>query len=473
MPSRLCSCSSTMRSLRVSFVLFLAGFMVETDVSLAAAATNPQLFDCISSWLREVPVSVIVNSPLMNAVLHGVTDDKSLLAAADCLGIICRETKDVDDNLETIQALLPKVLQLRPRIQALVDDEDSEGFKAITKVFADAGESWVLIIARQPQAFRPLVESLLECCARDKERDVIGYTFSFWYELKQYLTLDHYMEARVQLLDVYAQLVDIMLKQLEYPHSDNPNELDLFDGDREQEERFREFRHHMGDTLKDSCEVMGVAACLTKVHDAIKLWQEKYGSQATPTAVPHWQSLEAPLFAMRAMGRMVESTDSSVLPQIFPLLVQIPISNEKLRFAAIMVFGRYTEWTAAHPEFLESQFSYIVASFQTDSQEILRAAAQAFMYFCVDCKQLLSPQVIQLQSFYDQILDKLPVSSKEEVTEGVAYVLSVQKTEDLYKLLKLYCDPLVQRLMAKANSATENKSKLDLAGMSISTQKLH
>ncbi|KAH6634540.1 armadillo-type protein [Chaetomium sp. MPI-SDFR-AT-0129] len=431
--------------------------------SSPAAATNPQLFDCISSWLREVPVSVIVNSPLMDAVLHGVTDDKSLLAAADCLGIICRETKDVDDNLETIQALLPKVLQLRPRIQALVDDDDSEGFKAITRVFADAGESWVLIIARQPQHFRPLVECLLECCARDKEKDVIGYTFSFWYELKQYLTLDHYMEARVQLLDVYAQLVDIMLKQLEYPFSDNPNELDLFDGDREQEEKFREFRHHMGDTLKDSCEVMGVAACLTKVHDAIKVWQEKYGNQATPTSVPHWQSLEAPLFAMRAMGRMVESNDSSVLPQIFPLLVQIPISNEKLRFAAIMVFGRYTEWTAAHPEFLEPQFQYIVSSFQADSQEILRAAAQAFMYFCVDCKHLLGSQVVQLQAFYDQILDKLPVSSKEEVTEGVAYVVGVQKTEDLLKLLKLYCDPLVRRLMAKADIATENKAKLDLA----------
>jgi transportin-3 len=404
----------------------------------------------------------------MNAVLHGMTDDKSLLAAADCLGIICRETKDIDDNLETIQKLLPKVLELRPRIQALVDEDDTEGFKAITKVFADAGESWVLIIARQPQHFRPLVECLLECCARDKEKDVIAYTFSFWYELKQYLTLDHYMEARVQLIDVYAQLVDIMLKQLEYPASDDPNDLDLFDGDREQEEKFREFRHHMGDTLKDSCEVMGVAACLSKVHDAIKLWQEKYGSQASQTSVPHWQSLEAPLFAMRAMGRMVESHDSSVLPQIFPLLVQIPISNEKLRFAAIMVFGRYTEWTAAHPEFLEPQFQYIVSSFQTDSQEILRAAAQAFMYFCVDCKQLLGSQVIQLQAFYDQILDKLPVSSKEEITEGVAYVVGVQKTEDLYKLLKLYCDPLVQRLMVKANTATENKAKLDLAGESAS-----
>ncbi|KAK4459872.1 armadillo-type protein [Cladorrhinum samala] len=427
------------------------------------AATNPQLFDCISSWLREVPVSVVVNSPLMNAVLHGVTDDNSLLAAADCLGIICRETKDVDDNLETIQALLPKIIALRPRIQTLVDEDDTEGFKAITRVFAEAGESWVLLIAREPRHFQPLVDCLLECCARDKEKDVLHYTFNFWYELKQYLTLDHYMEARVALVDVFAQLVDILLRQLEYPPSDNPNELDLFDGDREQEEKFREFRHHMGDTLKDSCEVMGVSACLTKVYDAIKVWQEKYGALASPTSVPHWQSLEAPLFAMRAMGRMVEKSDSAVLPQIFPLLVQIPVSNEKLRFAAIMVFGRYTEWTAAHPEFLEPQFQYVVSSFQTESQEILRAAAQSFKYFCVDCKSLLGSQVTQLQVFYDQILDKLPDPSKEEITEGVANVVGVQKTEDLYRLLKLYCDPLVSRLMVKANNATDDKSKVDLA----------
>ncbi|KAK4226777.1 armadillo-type protein [Podospora fimiseda] len=427
------------------------------------AVTNPQLFDCISSWLREVPVSVVVNSPLMNAVLHGMSDDKSLLAAADCLGIICRETKDVDDNLDTIQVLLPKIIALRPRIQALVEEEDTESFKAITRVFAEAGESWTLLIAREPRHFQPLVDCLLECCARDKDKDVLHYTFNFWYELKQYLTLDHYMEARVSLVDVFAQLVDILLKQLEYPPSDDPNELDLFDGDREQEEKFREFRHHMGDTLKDSCEVMGVSACLTKVYDAIKIWQEKYGALATPTSVPHWQSLEAPLFAMRAMGRMVDKGDSAVLPQIFPLLVQIPVSNEKLRFAAIMVFGRYTEWTAAHPEFLEPQFQYIVASFQSDSQEILRAAAQSFKYFCVDCKGLLGPQVQQLQVFYDGILDKLPDPSKEEITEGVANVVGVQSPDQLYALLKLYCDPLVKRLMMKANTATDDKSKVDLA----------
>ncbi|KAK1752159.1 armadillo-type protein [Echria macrotheca] len=439
--------------------------------SSPAAAANPQLFECITSWLREVPVSVVATSPLLDAVMNGLAHENSLQAAAECLGVMCRETKDVDESIETIKVLLPRILELRPRIRALVEEEDIEGFKAITKVFAEAGDSWTLLVARSPQELRPLVDALLECCARDKDRDVIHFTFTFWYELKQYLTLEHYMEARLQLRDVFAKLVHILLKHLEYPQSDDPNEIDLFDGDREQEEKFREFRHLMGDTLKDSCEVMGVSECLTIVLDAIKKWRLEYGSRATANSVPHWQSLEAPVFAMRAMGRMVDKDESTVLPQIMPLLVQIPINNEKLRFAAIMTFGRYTEWTAAHPEFLEPQFQYIIASFQTESQEILRAAAQAFKYFCVDCKDLLGSQVTELQVFYDQILDKLPESSKEEVTEGVATVVGAQKAEDAYRLLKLYCDPLVQRLMAKANkaadekanNAADDKAKLDLA----------
>lgn len=370
----------------------------------------------------------------------------------------------MDDNIDAIKVLLPLVVEQRPRIQKAVDEEDIEAFKALTRLFSDAGDAWVVLVAREPQHFRPLVDAILECAARDKDRDAIEYTFGFWYELKQLIVLDRYAQSRAQMVDVYSKLVDVLMKLLQYPESETGNELDLFDGDREQEEKFREFRHHMGDTLKDCCEVMGTPECLAKVLDAIKLWMQKYGSQATQTSVPHWQELESPLFSMRAMGRMVDTEESVVLPQLMPLLVQIP-SHEKLRFAAIMVFGRYTEWTAKHPEFLESQFTYIVSSFQADSKEIVRAAAQAIKFFCTDCKNLLGNQVIQLQSFYDQVLDKLPPSSQEEITEGVANVVGVQKVEDIYKLLKLYCDPLVARLMVKANKATTEEGKIEVAGM--------
>ncbi|KAK3180450.1 Nuclear import receptor [Lecanicillium sp. MT-2017a] len=430
--------------------------------SSPASSRNPQLMECITSWLREVPVDTIVNSPLLEVIFNGLTADECSQEASECLCVMLRETRDVDETQETIQLLFPRVVALRPRIATVAEEEDTEALKALTKVLATAAESWSVAIARQPAHFRPLVEAVLECAARDKDKDVIEHTFFFWYDLKQYLVLERYIQSRLELVDIYSKLVDIMLTHLQYPEPDSGNENDLFDGDREQEEKFREFRHQMGDTLKDACEVMGVTECLTKVLHAIQVWMQKYASHVTDAQVPHWQELEAPLFAMRALGRLVDKDEEIVLPQLMPLLVQIP-SHEKLKFATIMVLGRYTEWTAAHPEYLEAQFNYIVTSFQADSREIVRAAALAIKFFCTDCRHLLSSQAMQLQSFYDQVLDKLPNQSKEEVTDGVSSVVAVQPVDQTYHLLKAYCDPLIQRLMTMANHATDKDSKIALA----------
>jgi len=435
-----------------------------TKGSIDSAATNPQLLEVITSWLREVPVGDIVNSPLLNIIFNALDNDRSFEAATDCLVAIFKETRDVDEYLSTIQILLPRIIALRPRIQQAAEQEDTDLYKGITRIFAEAGEAWVVLIAREPTSFRPIVEAVLECAARDIDRDAIALTFIFWYELKLYLILERYIEARMQYVDIYSKLVDVMIKQLEYPSPDGANEADLFDGDREAEEKFREFRHHMGDVLKDCCEIMGVTECLSKVLVCIKTWMASYASQATENSVPHWQQLEAPLFSMRAMGRMVDKDEDIILPQIIPLIVQIP-NHEKLRFATIMVLGRYTEWTSNHPEFLEIQFTYIVSSFGTDSKEIVRAAAMAMKFFCSDCKHLLSGQVVQLQNFYDQTLDKLPGISQDELTEGVASVVAVQPPAQIYDLLKLYCDPLMARLMTKANLATDEDGKLAVAGL--------
>src|SRR5262249_40356982 len=156
----------------------------------------------------------------------------------------------------------PRVIALQPKISEVVEEMDTERYKALTKIFATASECWVIAIARQPAHFKPLVDAVLECAAKDKDKDVIEFTFNFWYDLKQYVVLDRYIESRVAMVDVYSKLVDILLSQLRFPQPDDGNESDLFDGDREQEEKFREFRHQMGDTLKDSCEVLGTTECL-------------------------------------------------------------------------------------------------------------------------------------------------------------------------------------------------------------------
>jgi transportin-3 len=436
--------------------------------ALASAASNPHLLDCISSWLREIPSADVVNSPLLDAVVHALSVESSFEAAVDCMCTIYRDTREVDESLEVIQLLYPRIVALTPKIAETAGNEDLEAYKGITRLFAEAAESWVVLIARLPVEFRSLVEAVLECCARDRDRDAFSLTFRFWYDFKQLLSLERYQTARLAYADVYSKLVDIMIKHLEYPTPVSGDEKDLFDGDREMEERYREFRHQIGDVLKDCCEVITVTECLGKAFDLIQHWIQTYGNQATNINVPHWQELEAPLFAMRAMGRMVSPEESIVMHQVIPLMVRIP-DHEKLRFQAIMALGRYTEWTAQHPEFLQSQLEFVIAGFSHHCGEVVRAAALAFRFFGTDCRKLLQGNVIQLQSFYSGVLNKLPYQSQEELTEGVACVISAVPKEKIYEVMKLYCDPIMDIIKTRASAAKgkpeDDPNKHAVAGM--------
>lgn len=430
--------------------------LVQYAQSSPQAAQNPQLLNCITSWMREIPLEHIINSPLLKVIMNALSAPEPFEAAVECLCTLIAETRDVDETMASIMVLYPQVISLRPLIAQAASEEDSEMYKGIAKIFAEAGESWVLLIARLPVDFRTLVESILETAALDTERDAISHTFKFWYDLKQYLTLEKYVQAKSLYMDVYAKLVDIMIGHLEYPKPESGDEKDLFEGDREQEEKFREFRHQMGDVLKDCCEVMGVSECLKKPYDLIQAWVQRFGAQATQqNMVPEWQKLEAPLFAVRAMGRMVPPEENVMLPRLIPLIVSIP-DQEKVRFQAVMALGRYTEWTAKHPEALRDQLDFIMTSFNHTTKDVVRAAALSFKFFCNDCAALLVPFIIQLQSFYVTQLNKLPMSSQEEITEGVASVVAKVPAEQTYDMLKLYCNPVLENLMLIAEQAKDD-----------------
>jgi transportin-3 len=364
--------------------------------------------------------------------------------------------------MPVIQTVYPRVISLRPKIREAAETEDPDLLRGVTRLFAEAAEAWVVLVARLPTEFRSLVEAVLECCAVDKEHEAISITFAFWYELKQYLELERYARAREEFAPLYSRLVDIMIQHLQFPSPEGDGE-DLFGGDREQEEKFREFRHAMGDVLKDCCAVIGVSECLGKAYSLIQNWVAKYGAQATRDRVPHWQELEAPLFSMRAMGRMVDAEESRVLPHVIPLIVQIP-DQEKIRFQAIMALGRYTEWTAQHPETLQDQLQYVISGFQHESQEVVQASALAFKFLGTDCQKLLGGHIQQLHTFYESVIDNLKPASQEEVTEGVAAVVAVQPIEKLYDTLKLFCDPLMRRIMTLANNAKDESGQKAVAG---------
>ena len=105
-----------------------------------------------------------------------------------------------------------------------------------------------------------------------------------------------------------------------------------------------------------------------------------------------------------------------------------------------------------------------MAAFSHSSREVRTAAALSFRFFCNDCAELLKGFVGQLQQFYESVINTLPTASQEEITEGLASVLAKLPAAEVYNAFKMSCDPVVKRLMEMAQSATDEKSKIAVAG---------
>jgi transportin-3 len=300
-----------------------------------------------------------------------------------------RETRDVYDNQASIKVLYEELYLASPRLGSLGSDSDT--FRGIVRIYSEAGENWVVLIAREPEKFSFLVQCLAQCTEYNEDLDVTKITFNFWYELTQLITVENYKHAKEFYQPIYAGLVDIMIRHLHYP--DGNDRTDIFNGDRDAEDKFRDFRHEMGDVLKDCCRVVGGSVCLKKAYLAVnqKLEEQRRGVNV------RWQDVEAPLFSMRMMAREVDTEESEVVPEVMKLLLSLP-EHDKIRYAATLVLGRYTEWTAKHPEYLDFQLQYISSGFENQDKDVISAAAQALKHFCQDCKK-----AYQLYSFADYL----------------------------------------------------------------------
>lgn len=403
------------------------------------------VFECLNSWLREISVDEVVNSPLLDMIFEALAHDETFDAAVECVVSAIRETRDVTDSADAIGKLYVKVMQLRPRIAETKDDVDA--FRGITRIFAEAGDSWHVLVARHPDQFGDLVDAILECTTNKEELDIVRHTFFFWYQLKQMVVLERFAAARQAFAPRYLKLISIIIGHLEYPSGDG---ADLFGGNREEEDTFREFRHEIGDVLKDCCSVIGASNALQVPYELLgSLLQRKAANDSTVT----WQHIEAPLFSMRAMGREVDMYEDEIMPRVMGLIPQLP-EHEKIRYAATLVLGRYTEWTNKHPEFLEMQMNYVTTSFNNENVEVRRAAALALMHFCQDCRAHLAGFIDQLGSFYQNLGDELDPDSYREVTEGIAYVILAQPLEKVQPALQHFTKPILERLVGSAQKPT-------------------
>lgn len=399
---------------------------------------NALLLDTLTSWIKECSIEKVLAVDLLaNLMFKSLVADDTFERACECVGTALRETADID-NYPLIDAIYHQLLEVHqhyaqhPQLM-----EDPEVVSGLTKLYVDAGELWHVLIAKNPVHFKPLVQMLLQCCRYHDDLDVVKYTFYFWYMLKQMLTLPKFEDARKELTPIYLDLILTIITHLQYPIG--PDHKTLF-ADKEEEDKFKEFRYEMGDVLKDCCAVAtGPRALLIPFLQI----QTLLAQQLAP-----WPQLEAPLFSMRVMAKEVSHKESTILPTIMQMLVQLP-EHPEIRYAATLVLGRYTEWTAKNPKFLEVQLNYIIKGFENPTaatKDVSNATCQALMYFCQDCAPLLVNYIDQLYMLYQQVRGTLDVKSTYDLVDGLAHVIKALPPLEQLKTTHTFLDPTVTQL---------------------------
>jgi len=342
-------------------ILTISPSLIGDDARLQEA-----IFRCFLSWLRsgDIATSSLSNNPLLAFSFKALQMPELFDIAVDVVCELIYQTKDIEESMAVIQEIYPNLLPLRQEIEKNIEDGNEDNIRGYCKIFVEAGECYLSLVVKHTDHFRGIVEGIAACTAFH-DLDIVPMTFRFWYQLAEELRRNE--EARLKYQDVYANLVDVMIKHLHYPD-------DLNSWTAKERDEFKDFRHVMGDVLKDCCLILGSRIPLSKAYMLI--------TQAASKAPPKWQEVEAPLMALRSMGAQVEPEENEVLPAIMKLLSQLP-EHPKIKYAATLVIARYGNWTDKHPEFIEYQLGFISSGFE--NEDVVAASALALKLLCREC----------------------------------------------------------------------------------------
>ncbi|BEJ17243.1 hypothetical protein CspHIS471_0606440 [Cutaneotrichosporon sp. HIS471] len=426
----------------------------------APGITSPiqvAIFETMRAWLRagEFPVAAVALSPLFSAMFDALGPDDLFDAAVDVICDLVHETQEVQDNPDIVQQILHRIIALRPKLDEYKDDPDR--IRGYCRLFCETGESYRDIIKIHPREAFPLVEAILACTAYP-DLDIVPITFQFWWILAGIVNRGTDVardEAFAPYFNVYANLQSTIIGHLHFP-ADDENQTP------QERDEFRTFRHRMGDTLKDCCQVLGAPACLRKSYEMV------VAAMSKPN--PSWQEIEAPLFSMRSMGAEVDPDDDEVMPHIMEILPRLP-DHPRIRYAAILVISRYTQWIDRHPQNLSFQLQYISAGFDMKDDEVSAAAAQAMKFMCQDCQRHLVPFLPQLHQFVTTVGQQLEQTDMVEVCEAIGFVISSQPPDEAAAALELFCAPLIKRVELVADAPAEAQ-KMDLQNVADALEQI-
>ncbi|KAJ3118725.1 Nuclear import receptor [Physocladia obscura] len=444
-----------------------------------------QSLECLRAWFEEGNISLdsIAATSLVprcfTYIIDENQDDAVFDTTVDVISEIIKRTGTLSSarrESATIQPLLESIYtglsSLSGILNFSITTENDDKMRALCRLFVSAGESYMNLILSNWNSWQIIVVAILRCTSI-KDLEIVAITFQFWMaladEVEAVLKSPNANSHSTQtLIGVYRQLNDVMIEHLHYPLNN--------DWTAKERDEFRDFRHNMGDVLKACVLVLGQQEALARPYNILKgfIVEGSTGGGSLDPSIS-WQRVEAPLFALRTIGRNISDEEGTVLPGIMSMLPQLP-QHPKVRYAAILVIGRYASWTKQHLEFIPYQMTFISKGF--GDSESISAASQSLRYLCDECGDHLVDYLSQLHPFYLTIVKTLDRLDKNEVISALAHVIkhvpvvsNDPSSPDMLKVLEMFCLPLAQRLhqiglMGSAVAAARDKDlQEEVSGM--------
>ncbi|KAJ7956308.1 putative Transportin [Quillaja saponaria] len=437
---------------------------------LSVSELNEQVLEAFASWLRlkhGIPGSVLSSHPLVLTALSSLNSELLSEASVNVISELIHYTTTGNNNgfsvhMPLIQVVVPQVMSLKAQLRD--SSKDEEDVKAIARLFADMGDSYVELIATGSDESMLIAHALLEV-ASHPEYDIASMTFNFWHSLQMNLTkwesyispgneasIEAERNRRMQVFrPAYESLVSLVSFRVQYPE-------DYQDLSHEDLKEFKQTRYAVADVLIDAASVLGGDATLKILY--MKLL-EAVASRGNDEKNSEWRPAEAALFCIRAISNYVSVVEAEVMPQIMALLPKLPQQPQLLQTVCLTI-GAYSKWldsASSGLSILPSVLDTLMNGMGT-SEDCAAAAALAFRHICDDCRRKLCGCLDGLFHIYNRTVNgegsfKVSADDSLHLVEALSMVVTELPPDDAKRALEALCLPVVNPLQEIVNQGPE------------------
>ncbi|CAL5362109.1 transportin MOS14-like isoform X1 [Camellia sinensis] len=423
------------------------------------------VLEAFASWLRlrhRIPASTLASHPLVLTALSSLNSDILSEASVNVISELihytaARNSGGVSAQMPLIQVIVPQVMSLKAQLRD--SSKDEEDVKAIARLFADMGDSYLELIANGSVESMLIVHALLEVVSHP-EYDIASMTFNFWHNLQiNLIERDSYVsfgnEASIEaernrrqsvFRSSYESLVSLVCFRVQYPQ-------DYAELSKEDLKDFKQTRYDVADVLIDAALVLGGEVTLKILY--IKL-VEAVGSCGNDEH-SNWRPAEAALYCIRAVSDYVSVTEAEVMPQVMSLLPKLPHQPQLLTTVCLTI-GAYSKWLDASPSglsFLPPLIDILVSGMSM-SEDSAAAAALAFRHICNDCGKRLCGSLDGLFNIYQRVIIgegtfKVSAEDSLHLVEALSVVITELPSDHAKKALEVLCLPAVTPLQEIIN----------------------